>query len=406
MDSPDNTNDTIAVLALEQGLILQGVAIGAIENDKHFTCGEVVFNTAMTGYQEVISDPSYCEQIIMFTAPHIGNVGVNKLDTESDETNNRIWSNGIIINYLSLVDSSWRAESSLNNYLIKNKLIGIANIDTRALTVALRDHGAQKGCIYLVKNKNNLKQDLKQIAQEALRLAREHRSLANLDLAKVVTCSKTYTYQSSQSSQSLTSHKIHIIVYDFGVKLQILRLLANRHCRVTVVPAITSIEQVLAMKPDGVVLSNGPGDPAACEYAIENTKKLLQTEIPVFGICLGFQILALAMGAKTVKMKFGHHGSNHPVQDLESRNVMITSQNHGFMVDEKSLTDQIIVTHRSLFDQTIQGIKHISLPVIAFQGHPEASPGPKDMEYLFDVFIENASKYQIKSASTSFTSLV
>lgn len=380
-------NNKLAVLALEDGSIFQGLAVGSVDQSE-YTCGEVVFNTAMTGYQEVISDPSYCEQIIMFTAPHIGNVGVNQTDSESNNIK-KIWSKGIILKSLSLTASNWRSEDSLNNYLIRHNLIGIANIDTRALAITLREKGALRGCIYIVKN--NAKLD--EIKNKAVLLAKNHQSLENLDLAKVVSVSKAYKYsqhiESKVESKIKSTNKYNIVVYDFGVKKQILELLANRHCEITVVPATTDITEVLALKPDGVLLSNGPGDPAACDYAIKNTQELIKLNIPLFGICLGFQILALALGAKTIKMKFGHHGANHPVKDLETHKVFITSQNHGFMVEESSLNNNIIITHRSLFDNTIQGLKHLTLPIIGFQGHPEASPGPREIECLFDKFISN-----------------
>lgn len=372
----------VAILALENGQVFTGVAIGAVDNVA-YSCGEVVFNTAMTGYQEIISDPSYCEQIVMFTTPHIGNTGVNLEDEESY----KVWSKGIIISSLSLIDSNWRSKNSLNNYLIKNNLIGIANIDTRALTHILRDTGSQRGCIYRV-NQN----ESEDIYKKAIALARAHQSLENTDLAKIVSTKKSYYYNNGNSLS-----KYLIVVYDFGVKLQILNLLTDRNCRVMVVPAETSAAEVLKLKPDGIVLSNGPGDPAVCHYAIASTKEFIKQGIPIYGICLGFQILALAMGAKTVKMKFGHHGSNHPVKDLKNNKVMITSQNHGFMVDQESLTAEIIVTHRSLFDNTIQGLKHRTLPITSFQGHPEASPGPKEIEYLFDDFIENVINFKVNS---------
>ena len=391
----------IAILALENGDVFEGLAIGDIDQ-KLYTCGELVFNTAMTGYQEIISDPSYCEQIILFTTPHIGNVGVNADDSEFD----KIWSNGIIIKSLSCIDSNWRATNTLNNYLQQNNLIGIANIDTRAITNILRDQGSQRCCIHVVKNS----EDKNSIKQRAMQLVQAHPSLNNLDLAKSVTTQKTYQWtenvldfnanKSVISATELGSQSnFHIVVYDFGVKQQILRLLVKRNCRVTVVPAQTSIKEVLALQPDGILLSNGPGDPAACTYAIDATKELIKLELPIFGICLGFQILALALGLKTEKMKFGHHGANHPVKDLLTNRVLITSQNHGFMASEPQDSDNnnITITHRSLFDHTIQGLMHKTLPIIGFQGHPEASPGPNDIEYLFDLFIENIISHSSSS---------
>ena len=391
-----------AILALEDGSVFNGTAIGAI-NKLDYTCGEVVFNTSITGYQEIITDPSYSEQMIMFTQPHIGNVGVNQDDSESN-AGGKIWSKGIIIKSLSFVDSSWRSENSLNNYLITHNIIGIANIDTRALTVTLRTKGSLRGCIYILKNLKN-QQEMEKFTACALNLARNHQSLEGLDLAKIVSCSAPYVWKQNKydlntkttvtdsKHSSLYNKKFHIVVYDFGVKQQILKLLINRNCYVTVVPAKTSIEQVLDYQPDGILLSNGPGDPAACSYAISSTKELIKLGLPIFGICLGFQILALAFGGKTQKMKFGHHGANHPVKDLENDKVMITSQNHGFMVDQYSLSDDIIVTHKSLFDNTTQGFRHKSLPIFGFQGHPEASPGPHDIEGLFDNFINNIRRY-------------
>ncbi len=390
----------IAILALENGNIFEGVAIGAIDGNLEFTCGELVFNTAMTGYQEIISDPSYCEQVVLFTAPHIGNIGVNPSDTE----HHKVWSKGVVIKSLSLVESNWRSTNSLNLYLQKNNLLGIANVDTRAITAVLRDQGAQRCCIHLVKDVAH--KEL--IKRKALELAQAHTSLNNLDLAKLVTTQQVYEWTEAtldlnsnsnfnKPSEAITNFKpLHIVVYDFGVKQQILRLLINRNCKVTVVPAQTSMREVLALKPDGILLSNGPGDPAACTYAIEAARELIKLNMPIFGICLGFQILALALGLKTIKMKFGHHGANHPVKDLFTDRVLITSQNHGFMAEEPQgdAINQITITHRSLFDNTIQGVKHNSLPIIGFQGHPEASPGPNDIEYLFDTFIENISSHQ------------
>ncbi len=349
-----------AILALANGAIFEGVAIGADGQ----AVGEVVFNTAMTGYQEILTDPSYCEQIVTFTYPHIGNVGVNSEDTESKQ----IWAKGLVIRDLSAIVSNWRAQQSLPVYLKENHIVAIANVDTRRLTRLLRDEGAQAGCILVGTDR-----------EQALAKARQFAGLNGVDLAQVVSTPTNYTWSAGTK---------HIVAYDFGVKHTILRLFAARGCKVTVVPAKTSVAQVLALKPDGVFLSNGPGDPAACDYAIENTRQLLANNIPLFGICLGFQILALACNAKTTKMKFGHHGANHPVQDRRNQKVFITSQNHGFMVDEKTLPTELVVTHKSLFDGSLQGIKHKTKLALAFQGHPEASPGPHDIQVLFDEFLE------------------
>jgi len=364
-----------AVLVLADGSIFSGYSIGAAGE----TVGEVVFNTAMTGYQEILTDPSYCEQIVTLTYPHIGNTGTNEVDCESGN----VWASGLIIRDLSELVSNWRSTLSLPEYLQKNNLVAIAGLDTRRLTRLLRDKGAQNGCIMQGDN-----------AEQALEKARSYSGLDGKDLAKHVTIAQakswtegTYDLLSQTFKESNASH-YHVVAYDFGVKSQILRLLADRNCRITLVPAQTSAEDVLALKPDGVFLSNGPGDPAACDYAIEAVKTLLETEMPVFGICLGFQLLALACGAKTSKMKFGHHGANHPVQNLASGQVHITSQNHGFAVNEVDLPDALSITHRSLFDGTIQGFSHKYKNVFAFQGHPEASPGPHDVEYLFDQFVE------------------
>lgn len=408
MGNNTSYTSTSALLALEDGTVFHGKAIGAI-NNLEYTTGELVFNTSMTGYQEIISDPSYCNQIIMFTQPHIGNVGVNTDDDEFNQAN-KIWSKGIVVKSLSNLPSNWRSQQTLEEYLIKHNLIGIANIDTRELTNILRTKGAQRSCIYILGSK-----DLEQSKKEAIKLAAETTSLVGLDLAKHVSCNKMYNWDTKtldlkaeykQVTNKITSQKTglennhnlyHIVVYDFGVKQQILKLLADRNCRVTVVPAQTPVPEVMNLKPDGILLSNGPGDPAACSYAIDAAKKLISLEIPIFGICLGFQILALALGAKTTKMKFGHHGGNHPVKDLETGRVVITSQNHGFMVDEASITPDIEVSHKSLFDHTVQGLRHNDLPVIGFQGHPEASPGPNDIEYLFDLFIKKIENYKLQT---------
>ncbi|MDP1574626.1 MAG: glutamine-hydrolyzing carbamoyl-phosphate synthase small subunit [Coxiellaceae bacterium] len=361
-------NFTPALLVLAEGSIFSGVSIGA-EGE---TVGEVVFNTAITGYQEILTDPSYAEQIVTLTYPHIGNTGINREDVESD----RVHAAGLIIRECSPIVSNWRATESLPDYLKRNKIVAIANIDTRRLTHILRDKGAQSGCIMTGKIHPEI----------ALQKAKSFLGLNGKDLAIKVTREKISDCD-CDCDCDCDSNK-HIVVYDFGVKENIIRALKDRFCRVTIVPANTSVEVVLKLKPDGIVLSNGPGDPAACDYAIENTKILLTKKIPIFGICLGHQILGLALGAKTQKMKFGHHGANHPVQDVRTKKVFITSQNHGFCVDEKTLPDDVEVTHISLFDHSLQGFKHKTLPVMAFQGHPEAGPGPNDMLGLFDEFLK------------------
>jgi len=367
-----------AILALADGTVFHGVSIGASGK----TLGEVVFNTAMSGYQEILTDPSYKDQIVTFTCPHIGNVGINPEDMESKQ----VFVSGLIIAHLSPILSNWRSHITLENFLKKNKTIGIAEIDTRQLTRILREKGAQNGCIMTGDSINT---------DQVLELAREHPTLNGKDLAKEVTTKKNYhftkkTYQlpSKYENTSKAYKKKKVVVLDFGIKYQTLKLLNDRHCSVTVVPAQTTAADILKMKPDGVLLSNGPGDPSACDYAIECIEKLLQQNIPLFGICLGCQLLALGCGAQTFKMKFGHHGSNHPVQNIKTKVVSITSQNHGFAIDESSLPSTLDITHRSLFDQTIQGIKHRIKSAIGFQGHPEASPGPQDIECLFDEFME------------------
>jgi len=365
-----------ALLALEDGSIFRGVAIGAPGE----AVGEVVFNTALTGYQEILTDPSYAEQMVTLTYPHIGNVGVNAEDAESD----RIWAKGLIIRDLSMVVSSFRAEQSLPDYLKANNIVGIADIDTRRLTRILREKGAQNGCIVAGDNIDEAK---------ALDAARAFPGLKGMDLAKEVTTAETFSWTDSTwelgvGHRKLEEEEFHVVAYDFGAKRNILRMLVERGCRLTVVPAQTSAKDVLALKPDGVFLSNGPGDPEPCDYAIAAIKEILGTDIPVFGICLGHQLLALASGAKTGKMKFGHHGANHPVKDLDRDVVMITSQNHGFAVDETSLPSNLRATHVSLFDGSLQGIHRTDKPAFSFQGHPEASPGPHDAAPLFDHFIE------------------
>ncbi|HLB56985.1 MAG TPA: glutamine-hydrolyzing carbamoyl-phosphate synthase small subunit [Coxiellaceae bacterium] len=367
-----------ATLALADGSLFQGISIGASGE----TVGEVVFNTAMTGYQEILTDPSYSQQIITFTYPHIGNTGINSEDNESK----KIFAAGLIIRELSPIVSNWRATESLPDFLKKQNIIAIANMDTRRLTHILREKGAQGGCIITGKINPDV----------AIKKAKAFSGLNGKDLAIEVSTKNKYEWThltpdrvaiEQMEVEAPATTPRHVVVLDFGVKTNILRLLSERNCKVTVVPAKTSAEEILKLNPDGVVLSNGPGDPAACDYAIETTKKLIAKKIPLFGICLGFQILALAFGAKTKKMKFGHHGANHPVQELKTKKVFITSQNHGFCVDEKTLPEELIITHISLFDKTLQGFKHKTLPVIAFQGHPEAAPGPNDIVNLFDEFL-------------------
>ena len=369
-----------AVLALEDGSIFQGVAIGADGS----TSGEVVFNTAMTGYQEILTDPSYSRQIVTLTYPHIGNTGITPLDEESD----RIHAAGLIIKDLPLLASNFRSKMSLDEYLKSQNIVAIAGIDTRRLTRILREKGVQNGCVIAEEG------DVATLAEKALAKAREFPGLKGMDLAKEVTTEKSYEWTEgvwaleTDSHHEVTDLPFHVVAYDFGVKRNILRMLAERGCRLTVVPAQTSAKDVLAMNPDGVFLSNGPGDPEPCDYAITAIAEILETRLPVFGICLGHQLLALASGAKTEKMKFGHHGANHPVQDLGKQNVMITSQNHGFAVAEDSLPEHLRATHKSLFDGSLQGIERTDCPAFSFQGHPEASPGPHDVAELFDRFIK------------------
>lgn len=365
-----------ALLVLEDGTVFNGVAIGA----DGCSVGEVVFNTAMTGYQEILSDPSYARQIVTLTYPHIGNVGTTSEDDESSS----VYASGLVIRDLPLLASNWRSEKTLQQYLQDHNVVAIADIDTRKLTRLLRDKGAQRGCIMAGES----------VDPVAAKAAIESFSgLKGMDLAKEVTVSAPYEWTENiwdlvnGHTQGVNLTK-HVVAYDFGVKRNILRLLVNRGCRVTVVPATTPATAVLAMNPDGVFLSNGPGDPEPCTYAIEAIKSILETKIPVFGICLGHQLLALASGAKTEKMKFGHHGANHPVQEKATGRVMISSQNHGFAVDEASLPANLIATYHSLFDGSLQGIKRTDCPAMSFQGHPEASPGPHDVESLFDGFIE------------------
>jgi carbamoyl-phosphate synthase small subunit len=364
-----------AVLALEDGTLFYGQSIGA----KGVTTGEVVFNTAMTGYQEILTDPSYAKQIVTLTFPHIGNTGCNPVDEESA----RPMAAGLIIRDASLLMSSWRSHETLQNYLWRHGIVAIAGIDTRRLTRILREKGAQGGCIVAGERPDQA---------SALKNARDFPGMQGQDLARVVTTHTTYewtqgSYDLGASDWKVTNPTHHVVAYDFGIKRNILRMLSDRGCRVTVVPATTPASEVLALQPDGVFLSNGPGDPGPCDYAIAAIQELLRTDIPVFGICLGVQLLGLAAGASTIKMKFGHHGANHPVQDLESGQVMITSQNHGFALDEKSLPGHIRATHRSLFDGSLQGIELDNGRAFGFQGHPEASPGPHDVAPLFDRFM-------------------
>jgi len=372
-----------AILALADGSIFRGESIGADGQ----TVGEVVFNTAMTGYQEILTDPSYAQQIVTLTYPHIGNTGTTPEDAES----NRVWASGLVIRDLPLLSSSWRDKQPLDEYLKENNVVAIADIDTRRLTRILREKGSQNGCILAG-------DDISE--EKALELARSFPGLKGMDLAKEVTCDAPYEWRSSVWNLETDSHPeiaaselpYHVVAYDFGVKLNILRMLVARGCRLTVVPAKTPAADVLALNPDGVFLSNGPGDPAPCDYAIQAIQNILETDIPVFGICLGHQLLALASGAQTIKMGHGHHGANHPVQDLATGVVMITSQNHGFCADEATLPANLRATHKSLFDGTLQGIERTDKAAFSFQGHPEASPGPHDVAPLFDRFITEMAK--------------
>lgn len=363
-----------AILALADGTVFRGRSIGAAGQ----AVAEVVFNTAITGYQEILTDPSYCGQFVTLTYPHIGNVGVNSEDVES----NKIWASGLIIRDLSSIVSNFRSEQTLDAYLAASDVVGISDIDTRKLTRLLRDKGAQNGCIQAGEIDE----------AKAIAAAQAAPSMAGLDLAKIVSCKTPYEW--SQSSWALgagfaqrTEEKFHVAAYDYGVKFDILRMLAERGCKLTVVPAQTSAKDVLALKPDGVFLSNGPGDPEPCDYAIAAIREIVDSGMPTFGICLGHQLLTLASGGKTMKMKTGHHGANHPVKDLDDGRVLITSQNHGFAGDPASLPANIRITHMSLFDGTLQGIMRTDKPAFSFQGHPEASPGPHDVAYLFDRFL-------------------
>ena len=380
-----------AILALADGTVFTGSSIGATGT----TRGEVVFNTAMTGYQEILTDPSYCQQIVTLTYPHIGNTGVNPQDVESS----RVHAAGLIIKNLPILVSNFRSTQSLSDYLVAENTVAIADIDTRQLTRLLRTKGAQNGCIMGLAADQDVTPEL---VDQAIAKARLAPSMTGLDLAKMV--STTQSYDWSQTEWQLagpdgkpvygtqTSPQFHVVACDFGVKKNILRMLAQRGCRVTVVPAQTSAKDVLALKPNGVFLSNGPGDPEPCDYAIAATAALIEHGMPTFGICLGHQFMALASGAKTFKMKLGHHGANHPVKDLDTGRVSITSQNHGFAVDEKTLPANLRPTHISLFDNTLQGLARTDRPAFCFQGHPEASPGPQDIGYLFDRFIQLMAK--------------
>ncbi|WP_019675851.1 glutamine-hydrolyzing carbamoyl-phosphate synthase small subunit [Arsukibacterium perlucidum] len=368
-----------ALLVLEDGTVFRGTAIGA----EGVSVGEVVFNTSMTGYQEILTDPSYAEQIVTLTYPHIGNTGTNSEDEESGQ----VWAKGLIIRDLPLLASNFRNQLSLSQYLSQHNILGIADIDTRKLTRILREKGAQNGCLMAGDNLDQAK---------ALQLAQGFAGLAGMDLAKEVSVKSSYQWTEGSwvlgeghraAAAEQCKQQFHVVAYDFGVKRNILRMLADRGCKLTVVPAQTPASDVLALNPDGIFLSNGPGDPAPCDYAIEAIRTLLDTDIPLFGICLGHQLLALASGAKTSKMKFGHHGANHPVQNLDSKKVLITAQNHGFAVDEVTLPANLRATHKSLFDGSLQGIHRTDKPAFSFQGHPEASPGPHEASELFDHFI-------------------
>jgi len=365
-----------AVLALADGSVFRGQSIGASGN----TTGEVVFNTALTGYQEILTDPSYARQLITFTNPHIGNTGTTPEDMESGQ----VYAAGLIIRDLSITTSSWRAAGSLSDFLKRARVVAIAGIDTRQLTRLLRERGAQAGCIMTGANIDEA---------AAVRAATRFPGLKGMDLAKVVSTRESYQWNEGTIVRDdrpamRAQQRLHVVAYDYGIKRNILRLLADQGCRVTVIPAQTSAADALALKPDGIFLSNGPGDPEPCDYAIQAIRELLGSGVPIFGICLGHQLLALANGARTVKMKFGHHGANHPVQDLATNRVMITSQNHGFAVDESTLPANLKATHRSLFDGSLQGVTRTDCPAFSFQGHPEASPGPHDVAPLFEAFTQ------------------
>ena len=372
---------TPAMLVLADGTVFRGISIGAPGQ----TVGEVVFNTSMTGYQEILTDPSYTKQIVTLTYPHIGNTGVNAEDVESG----KVYASGLIIRDLPLVNSNWRSEQTLSEYLTANGVVAIADIDTRKLTRILREKGAQAGCI-VAGNINEA---------EALAQAKAFPGLSGMDLAKVVTVDRAYEFTEGEwdlveGYSKPSNSQFNVVAFDYGVKRNILRMLTSRGCKVTVLPAQATAEEALALNPDGVFLSNGPGDPQPCDYAIAAIKKIVDSGVPTFGICLGHQLLALASGAKTLKMKFGHHGANHPVQDVDDKRVFITSQNHGFAVDPASLPANVRTTHVSLFDGSLQGITRTDKPAFSFQGHPEASPGPTEMSYLFDRFVESMKQHK------------
>jgi carbamoyl-phosphate synthase small subunit len=386
---------TPAVLVLADGSVFRGCSIGweGTAGEKARTVGEVVFNTSMTGYQEILTDPSYAGQIVTLTYPHIGNTGANAEDVES----RAVHAAGLVIRDLPLAASSWRREEGLSEYLARNKVVAIGDIDTRRLTRLLRSKGAQNGCIVAGADAHSR-------VEEALAAAKAAPSMAGRDLAKVVSVAKPYDWNGSlwalgSGYKAAGAPRFHVVAYDYGVKHNILRNLAERGCKVTVLPATAGAREALALEPDGVFLSNGPGDPEPCGYAIAAIREILGTGTPVFGICLGHQLLGLAAGARTLKMKFGHHGANHPVQDLQSGKVFITSQNHGFAVDEKTLPPNVRATHRSLFDGTLQGIELTDRPAYSFQGHPEASPGPREMAYLFDKFVKMMEERRGRQAS-------
>ena len=369
-----------AILALADGTVFIGNSIGAAGS----TTGEVVFNTALTGYQEILTDPSYCQQIVTLTYPHIGNYGVNAEDVEAT----RVQAAGLVIRDLPLIASNFRADMTLQQFLQREQTVAIANVDTRKLTRLLRNQGAQNGCILALQPGQQVTPAL---VDQAVAMARAVRAMAGLDLAQEVTAAKSYGWEQTEwelgtGYGALQNPRYHVVAFDYGVKKNILRMLAERGCKVTVVPAKTTAAEVKKLNPDGIFLSNGPGDPEPCDYAIASTRELIEDGYPTFGICLGHQILALASGASTFKMKFGHHGANHPVKDLDSGRVSITSQNHGFAVDEKTLPANLRATHVSLFDGTLQGLARTDKPAFCFQGHPEASPGPHDIGYLFDRF--------------------
>ncbi|MEO8345469.1 MAG: glutamine-hydrolyzing carbamoyl-phosphate synthase small subunit [Betaproteobacteria bacterium] len=382
---------TPALLALADGTVFRGRAIGALG----LTTGEVVFNTAMTGYQEILTDPSYAGQVVTLTYPHIGNTGVNAEDVES----HRIFAAGLVIRDLPRLESNWRSTGALADYLRGNKVVGIADIDTRKLTRILREKGAQNGCIVAATTLGALDE------ADAIASARAAPSMAGLDLAKVVSCTKRYSWNEGVWSlddgyAEAPSGKFHVVAYDYGIKYNILRILAARGCKLTVVPAQTSAADVLSLRPDGVFLSNGPGDPEPCTYAVAAIREIVDSGMPTFGICLGHQLLGLASGARTVKMKFGHHGANHPVLDKDTGQVLITSQNHGFAVDPATLPANVRITHVSLFDGSLQGIARTDRPAFSFQGHPEASPGPHDLRYLFDRFLSLMENSKTEKSGT------